>query len=300
MKPNLIIVSASRRVSFIEKMQEVFSVCVIENEENTPSSKVADSVVVLKDDKEIEDFLIKSKTPFLVLNDRLAYQLASLNYCLGPSRSVARLCYDKLEFAKYFKENRLLNEYYPFPINGEEAFYKPRFGSASRGKTYSAIYSKQDELDLGKPNCDLVVQKKLCAPEYSADCLFYEGEPVEIVVRTRDRVADGEVVNSTILQADPLKYIKKTIKTIAANMQYCGPASFQFMEDQNGTPKIMEINARFGGGCLLSLTACPTFMNNLLVYYNNILEGSEVFSFIKYNEDYKIHQMKRVYREFYF
>ena len=37
-------------------------------------------------------------------------------------------------------------------------------------------------------------------------------------------------------------------------MVLIGPICFQFMLD-NGSPRIIEINSRFGGGCILSLEA---------------------------------------------
>ena len=52
-----------------------------------------------------------------------------------------------------------------------------------------------------------------------------------------------------------------------------GPVCIQMKEDDNGKPKFIEVNPRFGGGSYFSTLAGVNFVEIII----RILEGKEIF-----------------------
>ena len=66
----------------------------------------------------------------------------------------------------------------------------------------------------------------------------------------RGRVEGGEVVESTVLHAEQAVFFCTDAAAVCSDLGIVGPANVQFKGS-----KIIEVNARFGGGCLLSINA---------------------------------------------
>lgn len=131
---------------------------------------------------------------------------------------------------------------YPSPVLGQPAVYKPRFGFGGRGVVYSDYHGETD---------GFVAQARLTGPEFSVDAYFAKGgELVVASPRTRDRVAGGEVLDSTTVDRPDLVGATRRVGK-ALGMR--GPACLQFMGA--GEARLTEVNARFGGGVTLTLAA---------------------------------------------
>jgi hypothetical protein len=292
----IILVEAGRRTQFIKKLQEMFEVEHLTKLADTPASKVANYNTVVENDDAIAEYLSRVNTPFLVFQDELAYKLANLRYYIGPSQSVARLCYDKLLTQKLFDQNQVIKDYYPFVEVGRDAYMKPRFGYGSKEPGRISYMIAPEELP--KEDGLTVAQKYIGGPEYSVDCLFNQGTAHELVVRRRDIVLGGEVLESTVVD----NYnIERATRVIGSEIHYNGPACFQFkLDGPYNTPKLIEINARFGGGCTLSLHASPTFLNNILSHYLNTMQEYDVFAYVQYNKKIAGVKMRRTFEDYYF
>jgi carbamoyl-phosphate synthase large subunit len=179
---------------------------------------------------------------------------------LVSEKNVSEICYDKIKFEKWMIENFL--EYYPEP-NDFPKIAKPRFGFSSKELHY--IHNKLEENRIDK--FKFVIQKQLTGKEFSCDAYFDKnGKIIDCVIRERIRTAGGEVVSSKTLYD---KKIYKLCKIIGEKMGLIGPICFQFMSD-NESPKVIEINSRFGGGCILSLEAGFPIINLIKKDYFNL------------------------------
>jgi carbamoyl-phosphate synthase large subunit len=126
---------------------------------------------------------------------------------------------------------------------------KPRSGSASEN-----VFKITEPLELEfllKRHSDLIIQRHLSGPEYTVDvfCHFGDGKALSPVPRRRLKVRGGEVSVGCIERNAELETLtRKAVELVGIR----GPANVQFILADSG-PRILEINARFGGGCPLSL-----------------------------------------------
>ena len=157
----------------------------------------------------------------------------------------AETCLDKTKLQTFMEIN--LSSWYPNPVYGKPCIIKPRFGYGSNGIETNLSYHK----GLENPET-VVIQNKLIGKEYSVDAYFnIKGELVGASPRERLWVSGGEVLESITINSENLVYMTKTIgEKIGLKAT---PACFQFIDDENGIPYLTEINARAGGGILLSI-----------------------------------------------
>lgn len=198
------------------------------------------------DDPEIADDLrlvIKKHkiTHVVPLMDAATMACGDLPECIGSSWDAARLCYDKSAFARWMEDRYAAH--YPSPgFMRYPKLAKPRFGRSSRGV-----------VELHRPSIyewssDYVVQDYVDGLEVSVD-VFLGPVQAFAVARTRDRVEGGEVVESTVL-GDDAQEIREASVVICRDMGLRGPVNVQWRAD-----KVIEINARFGGGCVLTIAS---------------------------------------------
>lgn len=120
---------------------------------------------------------------------------------------------------------------------------KPRRGARAVG--VSKVHSR-DELEqtiLGRP--DLVVQQ-LAGPdeqEFTAGVLYFDDEVKASIVLRRD-LRDG---NTYRAYADDYPDCHEYVHAMARALKPHGPANFQFRVNEDGVPRLFEINARFSG-----------------------------------------------------
>jgi hypothetical protein len=156
-------------------------------------------------------------------------------------------CYDKQEFSAYCR--RHCPDLYPTPEIGKPYVIKPRFGNGSKGIHYEYAFPRNTPYE----SMTHVYQKQLTGKEFSVDAYFNKaGALVGASPRERLRVAGGEVVESvTVDRPDLVKFAKSVGGAVGA----VGPTCIQFIEDEDGTPFVIEANHRFGGGATLSIEA---------------------------------------------
>lgn len=252
---NVLFVGGGRRVSlaqrFLLKGCRLFS---YEDDVNCPISEIADIIKGLRwKDPAIKDHL-NSTCEKLDIDLVIPLQDEAIPICCGlvapcpASFEASRICFDKQEFERYM----YMYDEYPRGKSGDKVILKPRFGFSSKGISV-------DDFDNAVKHWkdDLVIQKYIEGTEYSVDCYFNKNSDlVGYVPRRRLFVQGGEVVQSvTMNRSNPLyqklgAFISEAFKKIGAVGPYC----IQFI-DNNGDIYIIEANARFGGGVILSLEA---------------------------------------------
>jgi len=89
--------------------------------------------------------------------------------------------------------------------------------------------------------------------EYTVDAYFNkQGKMVDAVPRIRTRVAGGEVIESTTVIKPKLNQFTREV---GEELGLIGPICAQYIVDNENRVYIIEINARFGGGTVLSMEA---------------------------------------------
>jgi hypothetical protein len=237
---DILLLGAGRRISLIERFQKKgFNVSVYETEDNAPSNLIAKNCKHLyNNDKEV----CAAHPWYLACMDKLTI-LDYTNY-IGSPFTASYACYDKAGFEAivgfYFAK------YYPFCRMWDSKIIKPRFGNSSKGfrpANWNEDFDYKTE----------VMQKKLDGAEYSVDCYFNRNSKfIGGVSRIRQRVAGGEVIDS---QVDMKHDMLEVTATIGEFLNMRGPACFQYMLADDGSFKLFEINARAGGGIILSMEA---------------------------------------------
>lgn len=150
--------------------------------------------------------------------------------------------------------------------------FKPAISSGSRG--FRVITSRIDRLNLllaNQPDStltsieevnsvlgnsrnfpDLVVMEYLPGDEYSVDVVADRGKAIAIVPRIREKIILGASFTGRVVKHKQItEYTKKIISGIELN----GAVGLQFRMDKEGTPKILEVNARPHGALTLSAAA---------------------------------------------
>lgn len=237
---DILFLGAGRRVSLINRFKQAgFNVSIYENEKNNPAAFIAtDCSSVFKDEREA----CLNHPWYLACMDKLTI-LDYPNY-IGSQFIASYICYDKAAFEHIV--GHYFHKYYPSCRMWDSKIIKPRFGNSSKGFR-SANWNEDFDYKTE------VMQKKLEGTEYSVDCYFSrESKFIGGVSRIRQRVAGGEVIDSKV---DMNFEMIESTKTIGEFLNMRGPACFQYMLSSNGDIKIFEINARLGGGAILSMEA---------------------------------------------
>src|SRR5829696_7302437 len=124
-------------------------------------------------------------------------------------------------------------------------YAKPDSGSGSRG---GFLVETAQDLDLARRR-SLLVHELLPGPEYTVDCLSgLDGGLMFANVRVRGQVARGISVGTTGLCRPD---IEDSVRRIAARIPLRGPWFAQFKEARDGTPTLLEVNARVSGSMTL-------------------------------------------------
>ncbi|HYL65500.1 MAG TPA: ATP-grasp domain-containing protein, partial [Candidatus Limnocylindrales bacterium] len=136
---------------------------------------------------------------------------------------------------------------------------KPSYGSGANGV---AIVHNRSEMDrhLAKIK-EPIIQEYIDGPEYSVDVFAdLNAIPLSIVPRVRIHTESGVSMKGETV------YDKKIIdycELIVRKLHLVGPTCIQCIKGKNGI-RFLEINIRFGGGSVLSLTANPSVVSNLV------------------------------------
>jgi carbamoyl-phosphate synthase large subunit len=183
-------------------------------------------------------------THVVPLMDAAVVACADVPGLVGSPSSAAMTCSDKRLFERWMKAN--MPSMYPAPCMVRyPKVAKPRFGHSSIGVR---ILRAPSAVELSPR---YVVQDFVCGKEVSVDIwLSDSGVPAGYVARSRDRVEGGEVIESTILGRDESVVYGIDAAAVCCGIGIVGPANVQFRGS-----KVIEVNARFGGGAVLSIAA---------------------------------------------
>jgi carbamoyl-phosphate synthase large subunit len=223
--------------------------------------------------------------PFHDEASKILSQFNLENVCVSDYET-SKICLDKKEFEKFFLNDPELKKIYP-KDDGSAVVLKPRNGVSSNGISF--LDKKPQNIDN-----DFIIQKRILGTEYTLDC-FYDKQNrlIDFVPRQRIKVVNGEVIESATVNKE--KFLK-TVNLISERFKFKGPVCFQFIEDSNNQLWIIEINARMGGGCTLSIGSGFDIPDLLIsVFCKNNFSINDYKSLWKPN-----YYLKRYYSDYYY
>ena len=169
-----------------------------------------------------------------------------------PAGSTAGInaMFDKVVAADVFKDAGLTIPETVSMYDGRELIAKPRQGSASQGIVYIKNAEAFNTLGEG-----YLVQEYIHGREWTVDCYrrVDNGYIECISPRTRDRVAGGEVIETTV-HPNATEIIDAT-RPVLERLDLRGAVTVQFIEGTDGIPRLMEVNPRLGGGAVAAIAA---------------------------------------------
>lgn len=296
---NVLFLAGGRRITLAEQFEaRGFKVFGYEKDIECPLSKDHlifqsvfnwNNIQCYNEIKEIiKNYNIKLVIP---LSDESAKFAADYGLSISSSCHGSWKCYNKKELERHTKYN--VNTYccYPFPTK-YPLIYKPIHGYGSKGlvkeESWWTDKSKKRLKDTH------IAQRFISGTEFSVDCYFDKNSrTIGSSVRTRDRVGDGEVIDSTIVLDRELSRIAENI---GESLLLRGPICIQFIRSHEEQKYyLIEVNARFGGGSTLSIQAGLDMIEMIKKEY---IEGKELCPC-----DWKVKigtKMKRVYMDYYY
>lgn len=198
--------------------------------------------------------VIPSVDPATVIAAELALAGSGVFVCGSPIEA-CRTFFDKQRSEDWFSSNN-----FPTPkFNGEfPAIAKPVQGSASAGIQIFETRKALDTFLEEHREQDYLLQRFIDGWEYTVDCyLDRSGKTLAAIPRVRLTVAGGEVLKSRTID-DP--EIERLVRAILEKGRLRGPVNVQVLREKNtGSLYVVEVNPRFGGGCILSIEAGASF-----------------------------------------
>ncbi len=181
-------------------------------------------------------------------------ELASeeIEVMVSPLEAV-RACVDKLRFYECLKSMREVVPTLEDPGSRNDTHWvvKERVGAGSR-EILPDLPLKRARRLAGRLR-DPLFQPFFEGVEYSIDLYRSRGGEVwGCVVRSRDRIENGESQLSTIVRHEALESV---CRRAAKKLGITGHAVFQAIEDSDGKLHLLECNCRFGGASTLSVAA---------------------------------------------
>jgi carbamoyl-phosphate synthase large subunit len=138
-------------------------------------------------------------------------------------------------------------------------FMKPRSGSASRG--LQTIHGPEQL--PSNPSEPMILQEFLKGPEFTINIFIDASGALQSVIgHRRLQIRAGEVEKGRTERREDLHEIAVKISRCLPTAR--GVLCFQVIEDIRSGPRVIEINARFGGGYPLVDHAGATFAQWLL------------------------------------
>jgi carbamoyl-phosphate synthase large subunit len=179
---------------------------------------------------------------------------------LCPDYKTVEICADKIKTWKNFKKFGI-----PVPeIYGESnvkfpCIIKPRWGRGGQD-IFKVDDSTNLELFLKKVN-NPIIQEYIGGVEYTVDTFAdLKGNPLSIIPRTRLQVESGiSIKGATVYDEEIINYCGRIVR----KLRLIGPACIQCIKTDKEV-KFTEVNARFGGGSILSIKADPSIVSNLI------------------------------------
>lgn len=175
------------------------------------------------------------------------FESAGVRLMLASEETLA-ICLDKLTLLRACEATVPVGRYAVFDGTFTEEDWefplmvKPRAGSGSHG--IEVVRSAGTLAALPRSGA-LLVQEYLPGEEYSVDVLAAsDGRIVAAVPRVRMKVDSGVAVTARTLHDAKLEELGRRV---ARRIGLRHVANIQFRRDRNGTPTLLEVNARFPG-----------------------------------------------------
>ncbi len=161
------------------------------------------------------------------------------------------LSLDKLKFAELNSHHLMIIPAWLQPEVNSHLVVKERFGAGSRSIGLNLCHesAKEHATQLNEP----IFQPFVTGVEVSVDAWLSRVHRVKgLILRRRDQVKNGEsVVTTTFRNPD----LESACIAFLESLPLSGPVVLQMLLDTEGTPKVIEINPRFGGASTASIAA---------------------------------------------
>jgi len=197
----------------------------------------------------------------------------TIQICSDKLKLWARL-YTKIAMPSHYCLDYIGDIFYPIVV-------KPKIGRGSRNvyvvKSYNELLPLLTFLELNQKlkKTDLIFQEYLPGTEYTIDSLFHHGKLILCVPRKRLQTKDGiSIVGETVTDIRLFDIVKQ----IGKYLEFNGPINIQVKEDQEGVPKLVEINPRLSGGLPITYSAGVNLPD--LAY--KLFRGEHDFSLVYY------------------
>lgn len=280
MKKHILLLNARRRVFMINSMNEYLSKNIKNYEMATSDTDRLDPIAYstkcfrvlppIEDEKfkqELLKYIKEANIKAVVLwnnkdfkyIDKIKTEIEELG-CKAfiPEKEKFEICFDKRKTYKFLTENNLptpklyksADEVKKFPV-----IVKP-YDGAGNLNIHKANDIKQLKAFLElTPNP--VIQDHIEGTHYTIDT--YTDRKLKtfcVVPRERLKVRDAEVVTARIVMKPKLLNVGREVSEA---FESNGPMNIQVIEDNEGTPYVIDMHCRFGGGTDLSIKAGAKF-----------------------------------------
>jgi carbamoyl-phosphate synthase large subunit len=168
-----------------------------------------------------------------------------------PDAATLAQCQDKKHFQAYCKKSGfpVLELSDPTKAEAFPVFLRHRNGTFTGGGVMVENIAAFDRLGL-RPE-DYVVQQYVTDQEYSCDVLLdMDGKPLQAVARERQHLVNGESWRSEIVD---MPVLTDLALALTASLGLRGHNLVQMFYSEEHGPRLIEVNARFGGCSNLSI-----------------------------------------------
>jgi carbamoyl-phosphate synthase large subunit len=282
---NILLLGAGNRVSFCECLIEaglacsrkvnIFSVeiknpvpiskyATILNGERWYSPKFSESIINICNDKSIDVILPLMDDATVALSaQRALIEAKTQAWAVVSEESLCRAFLDKSESERWFLKNKvniphgdIEKDNYPFII-------KSKRGYGSRDQ--AIIKSRMDFTNFisDRKISDYFIQPFITGTEYTIDAyVTRQGKVLGAVSRVRLETVNGEVSRGlTKREPELLQEVERILKIPG----FEGPITLQAIKQKDTLNWFfIEVNPRFGGGCIQSIQAGANFTEALV------------------------------------
>lgn len=184
------------------------------------------------------------------------------NAIISSPRVIA-ICQDKIETFRTLQRAGIdTPQTWPWVVMAEARrltfpyYMKPRRGSAAKGNY--VLRDAEDLKVLGRRVEEPIVQEYVQGDEYTLDVYTgLDGVPSCVVPRKRLEVRSGEVSKGIVVKDPTLIEIGQKVATVLGECR--GVVTIQCIKTAKGQIRVIEMNARFGGGVPLGIEAGANF-----------------------------------------
>lgn len=277
----ILLLSPGRQVYLVERFKKYFEVIIGDNSEYSLNTFSVDakylmpkykdqayknSVLSIVRDENVDLVLSLSDIEITILSS-YEEELKALNCILvSLTHAMASICLDKFDFACFLSNNSILTPktYETFKsvwdaLHHNNISYpiivKERKGMGSRGM---ALIHNETELecysDINSNTHDTYVfQEYIVGIEYGIDIINdLKGEYYCNVIRKKISMCYGETEAATIVEHPAITSLAVRLSHL---FKHKGNMDCDILQDSNGNLYVIDMNPRFGGGYIFSLTA---------------------------------------------